>query len=239
MPLAAIVGAARTVLKRTNRLTLMAIAALYREAQSSFVELARSLSEEQWEAPSPCTPGWAARDLLSHAAGVAIDIVEGNVEGAATPPWTAAQVQRWRDVAVDELIDRWNQALDQTAEAIEFIGEARPIVDCHTHEHDLRCAIGSSGNRDSELVDWIADRFVAIPAGRAIDLDFVGGVQRRVEGPGGAIGLSGVTAFELARSRLGRRSSDQVRAYAWSEPVPDEVLDGWFLFGPSEVPIIE
>jgi len=217
----------------------MTIASRYREAQSSFVDLARSLSEDQWSAPSPCTPEWTARDLLSHAAGVAIDIIEGNVDGAASDPWTAAQVERWRNSTVDEVIARWDEAVDQTAEALEFIGEARPVVDCHTHEHDLRTAIGLPGSSDSELIDWIADRFVAVPAGRAIDIEFADGTHRRIDGPGDPIGLSGLTAFELFRSRLGRRSPDQVRAYGWSEPIPDDVLDAWFVFGPAESPIVE
>lgn len=217
----------------------MEIARLYRDAQSSFVDLARSLSEEQWLAPSPCTPGWTARDLLSHAAGVAVDIVEGNIEGAAGDPWTAAQVQRWREASVDDVIARWDEVVDQTAEAIEFVGEARPIVDCHTHEHDLRTAVGVGGSRESDLVGWIADRFVEIPAGQAIDVEFADGTRRRIDGPSEPIGLSGLTAFELARSRLGRRSPEQVRAYEWGTPVPDSVLDAWFIFGPSGSPIVE
>ena len=223
----------------------MGIASLYREAQSSFVSLARSLTEEQWAAPSPCTPGWTARDLLSHAAGVAIDVMDGNVEGAATPPWTAAQVERWRSEPVEALIERWDGLAADAAEALEAFGEARAIVDCHTHEHDLRCAVGEPGTRASPLVGWIAERFVGISVGPPLDLEYLDGSVRRIDGsgsgsgPDAALRLSGLTEFELFRSRLGRRSADQVRAYDWSRPVPDDVLDGWFLFGPSETPIEE
>ena len=53
------------------------------------------------------------------------------------------------------------------------------------------------------------------------------------------ISVRGLDAFELFRSRLGRRSADQVRAYDWSETPSGEVLDAWFLFGPSETDIAE
>ena len=119
----------------------MEIARLYRLAQTSFADLARTIAPDEWARPSPCTPAWSVRDVLSHAAGVTLDIVEGNVEGAATDPWTAAQVERWRDAPVDELLGRWDAAIDQAAAAIEMIGEGRPVFDCHTHEHDVRTAL--------------------------------------------------------------------------------------------------
>jgi len=45
----------------------------------------------------------------------------------------------------------------------------------------------------------------------------------------------------LFRSRLGRRSRGQARAYDWSGTDADTeaVIDGWFGFGPSLVPIVE
>ena len=50
------------------------ISRLYLAAQRSFVELARTLSPDQWATPVPCTPGWCVRDVLSHVAGVTDDV---------------------------------------------------------------------------------------------------------------------------------------------------------------------
>ena len=53
--------------------------------------------------------------------------------------------------------------------------------------------------------------------------------------------LRGVSVFELFRSRLGRRSREQVRDYDWtgSDADIDAVLERWFNFGPSPLPIEE
>jgi hypothetical protein len=58
-------------------------------------------------------------------------------------------------------------------------------------------------------------------------------------GDGESRSLSGVTRFEVVRSRLGRRSRSQVLDYDWSEPPTDELLTAWFMFGPSEIDIVE
>jgi len=56
-----------------------------------------------------------------------------------------------------------------------------------------------------------------------------------------AVNLRGVSRFELFRSRLGRRSRPQVRAYDWAGADDDieTVLGDWFSFGPSPLPIVE
>ena len=45
----------------------------------------------------------------------------------------------------------------------------------------------------------------------------------------------------MFRSRLGRRSLDQVRALDWAgdEEAVDAVMAAWFTFGPNEIAIVE
>lgn len=217
----------------------MEIARLYRDAQRSFVELVRTFDDDDWATAVPCCPGWTVRDVLSHAAGVTLDIAEGNIEGASTDPWTAAQVARWRDTPLDELLARWGDAIDPVADAIEAFGEARPPLDCHSHEHDVRHALGRPGNRDSELMRAIAALFGARPIGRPVEVTFEDGTATGIPGEGGTVALTGVSSFEMNRSRLGRRTPDQVRGWAWGEPLTDGELGGWFIFGPAEAPIEE
>ena len=217
----------------------MEIARLYRDVQRSFVDLVADLDEEQWTSPSPCTPSWTVRDVLSHVAGVSIDIVEGNVEGAATDPWTAVQVERWKNTSVDEMIERWNAAIGPAADGVQAVGQPLPIFDCHSHEHDVRTAIGRPGNRDSEAMQVIIDGLLHGEFGRPLTIECTDRPAIHNDGEGEALRLSGVTGFEAARSRLGRRSRDQVAAWNWSEPVGDDLLAAWFRFGPNPVDIVE
>ncbi len=215
----------------------MQIARRYLVAQRSFVDLVEGLTDDEWATPVPCTPGWTVHDVLSHLAGVTIDVAEGNVEGAATEPWTAVQVDRWRTTPRSDLIATWNEQIGPVAEAIEAFGEFRPPIDCHTHEHDVRHALGRPGNRDSELIAWMAELFGAF--GRPVVVSLADGASMMIDGVGDQIALSGVTTFELVRSRLGRRSSAQVLSWNWSEPPTQTELDEWFMFGPSPLPIHE
>ena len=47
--------------------------------------------------------------MLSHVAGIPDDVFAGRIDGVATDPWTAAQVERNRSLAVDDLLARWDE----------------------------------------------------------------------------------------------------------------------------------
>jgi len=219
------------------------IAERYVVAVESFVGFARSLTADEWAMPSPCTPGWTARDVLSHVAGIPDDGLAGRTEGAATPPWTASQVERNRDHSVDFLLDRWLDQYELFAAVIDEMGEERPPIDCHTHEHDVRCAIDRPGHRDSSIVASAAPRAVALLADVPIAFTVVldDGTKLESGGAGPTVAVSGLTSFEMFRSRLGRRSRAQVEAYDWAGE-PDAIgtaIDAWFIFGPSSTDIDE
>lgn len=220
------------------------IAELYRLAHTSFAKFAVTMSDDDWRAPVPCTPEWTARDVLSHVSGIPDDAFAGRMDGAPGEAWTAAQVERNRHARVDELLERWSEQASGFADVIESMNETRPPFDLHSHEHDLRQALGRPGERSSVIIET---------AGFA--LASVGGVDVRLNveltdgrtvvsgdpGSTSAVSLRGVTVFELFRSRLGRRSREQVRNYDWtgSDADIDAVLGRWFSFGPSPLPIDE
>ncbi len=216
----------------------------YTEAVESFVEFARTLTDEEWATPVPCTPLWTARDVLSHVSGLPDDGLAGRVDGAATEPWTQSQVERNADLGVDELLDRMLSQYELFGDAIDAMGEGRPPFDCHSHEHDIRQAIGRPGNRESAIIDDASKTLLVnladLPVGLTITYD--DGSEHVVgatDAPSAAT-LS-ISKFDMFRSRLGRRTPDQVRAFGWGgdEVAIDTVVAGWFGFGPSEIIIDE
>jgi len=223
---------------------LLPVASLYADATLSFIEFARTLTDDEWATECPCTPGWTARDVLSHVSGVPDDGLAGRLDGAATDPWTASQVERNAGFGVDELLDRWLGQYELFGAAIEPMGEIRPPFDCHSHEHDIRQAIGRPGNRDSRIVQVGAERMLSwlaeIPVAITVDLGTAGVVATGQQGSAERVGLS-IGEFEIFRSRLGRRSRDQVRSFDWSgtPAAIDTVVANWFTFGPSDLAILE
>jgi uncharacterized protein (TIGR03083 family) len=213
-------------------------AALYLQAQQSFAATFRSLSADERALEVPSCPGWTVRDVLSHVAGVTDDLVHGRTDGVATDRWTAAQVARWRDVDAEELLAQWDAQTPAFAQAIEAIGERRPPIDCHAHEHDVRGAVKRPGNRDSAIVEQTAERMVrGVATSRPLRVELTDGRVWRGGGPtGDPLVLRGVTPYELFRSLLGRRSLAQVAAYDWSDD-PSDALARWFWFGPSATDI--
>lgn len=220
------------------------ISVRYREAVASFAVLARSLNEDEWATPVPCTPGWTVRDVLSHVAGVSDDVLGGRVEGAATEPWTASQVARFARFDVEDLLVQWEAQVDDLGAAIESVGEQRPPFDCHSHEHDVRHAIGRPANRTSAIiadaVPGLLARLADVPV--AIEVDLGEGTVVSTGQPDAEPRLDLATSrFEVFRSILGRRTPDQMRDLDWSGDLDalDQIAPAWFLFGPSEIDIVE
>jgi uncharacterized protein (TIGR03083 family) len=219
------------------------ISGLYIAAKKSFVELANTLSDDEWATATKCTPGWTVRDVLSHVSGIPDDGLAGRMQGAPGEAWTASQIERNRGYSVAELLERWEaQALD-FATVIELMEEVRPPFDCHSHEHDVRHAIARPGNRDTVIIEAGLARLAEFDVPFDVTVELQDGRSLQSRGTDRAaingVALRDVTPFELFRSRLGRRSREQVRGLNWagSNADIDLVVDGWFLFGPAESPI--
>ena len=89
------------------------------------------------------------------------------------------------------------------------------------------------------MLEWLCGGLGSRSVGRPVTVSFLDGSTMDLPGEGEPLALTGITQFEFVRSRIGRRSREQVAGYQWSEPASDEVLTSWFAFGPSELPIVE
>jgi|GEM_PF-367093 len=225
----------------------MPTSVLYVAAVDSFLAFARTLTDEQWSTPVPCLPGWDVRDVLSHVAGIPDDAFAGRMEGAPGEAWTASQVERNRDLATAALLDRWAEQYVAFGDVLDGIGEHRPPFDCHAHEHDIRQALDLAGNRDSLVVEAAAVQLArGFEPPTPVTIQFVDGRSfttgnTEPANVDGAVSVRGISAFEIFRSRLGRRSRSQVEAYDWSgdDAAVSEVIDAWFQFGPADGPVLE
>ena len=87
-----------------SRLMTIDLGSIYR---ASRLRVAGLVDDGVSDRAVPATPAWNAHDVVAHLAGVMNDILSGNMEGAATPPWTAVQVERGRDKSVAQVVDEW------------------------------------------------------------------------------------------------------------------------------------
>src|SRR5262245_37056960 len=139
----------------------------YEALRVRVTELVRDTEPELLEGPAPATPEWRVRDVLAHMAGVADDVVNGRLDGIASDAWTAAQVDKRRDLSIDDLLadwEQWSPGFEQMLAAgpMEMTGQA--LYDAVTHEHDIRHAIGRAGARDSDAIDYGWEWLVAVRA---------------------------------------------------------------------------
>jgi uncharacterized protein (TIGR03083 family) len=201
----------------------------YRAARERIGELARSLSHVELDRTVPGTPEWSAKDLIAHVAGIAADIVGGNVADAGAPEWTAAHIDAARGQPLENLLAKWQTSSVQVEPLLDSIhptAAALTLGDLIVHEHDLRGAFGNRDARDTEGV-WIAlaayvRRFgkrikdAGLPTVRVIagDKEWNAGLETP------EIDLRD-DPFELFRALTGRRTKDEIRKLGWAgDPEP-------------------
>jgi uncharacterized protein (TIGR03083 family) len=217
------------------------IGSVYAAGRARVAELVTSLDPAQEKAPVPACPAWCVHDVLAHLTGVCADVLAGNIEGVATDPWTADQVERRRDVPLDEIVKEWSETAPQVeAMAEHFPGRAAEqwVYDLTTHEHDIRGALSQPGARDSDALA-VGLEFV-VTMGMASSIAARGLPPLRVNAGDREWVIGGDDAghpneleaepFELFRAMGGRRSASQIRSYRWNcEP---DVYVAAFTYGP-------
>lgn len=234
------------------------IAEAYTAGRQRIAELVVDLDEGTAKAPVPTCPEWSVADVVAHLAGVCADVLAGNIEGVATDPWTAAQVEARRGRSIKELVDEWSEV----APPVEAIAEHFPgrvgtqwVLDLTSHEHDIRNALRQPGARDSDTVAMALEFMVgglatSVAAHGFPPLEVRADATSWVVGGEGETDLDAVllgaeppiggnrtpaatveaSGFELFRALTGRRSVDQVRNFGWTGDA-ERYLPA-FTFGP-------
>jgi uncharacterized protein (TIGR03083 family) len=218
----------------TDRLHEIDQGAMYRAARLRLSELIRGIDADTEARQVPATPLWTVHDLVAHVVGVAADGTSGNMAGAPGEAWTAAQVARGKGVPIADLLADWERTgplmeafLSSSAGAMA--GAA--VLDVHTHEADLRHALGLPMQVPDDFLQWGATRMSD-------------GFAEAVAGSGLPPVTVDASTLEWFRGRFGRRTEAEVRAYGWFGPGGERVdpgpyLDQWFVFGRATAPLGE
>jgi uncharacterized protein (TIGR03083 family) len=210
----------------------------YRDCRDRIIEVVSGCSSAQWEQGVPHCPSWTVRQTLAHLAGVADDAINGNMEGVASEPWTAAQVSKRALVSGPNIIEEWQFSgpfIDARATDVGLT-LAQLLFDTVAHEHDLRYTLGSPGGRSSDgMLVALAFANRVLPP-RLSDAGI--NLQVLIDDPRGSSALvhamptiaSGATLrpltlrttlFDLIRMSGSRRSLAQIHAMDWSDdPTP-------------------
>jgi uncharacterized protein (TIGR03083 family) len=156
---------------------LRMLGATYEETRQRVIDLVRDCVAQNSaaaQASVPACAGWRVRDVIAHLSGLATDIESGNLDGAATDEWTAAQVDARRDLSIDEVLRESDDVGPKLASFLDdFPGRygAQVVADVAVHEQDIRGALRRPGARDSAAIDhclhFLLSTFIG-PAARAL-----------------------------------------------------------------------
>ena len=184
----------------------------------------------------------------SHLSGICADIVTGNLDGVATDPWTAAQVEARRAWPVEQLLAEWDE-MERASRRRSARSPTSPTGGRSWSTRSptsttsaARSAVPAARETDAIVdatdaaVDAIGRRLATGDLG-VLECTFADGSTRTV-GAGPAVTGLRITRFEFLRAATGRRSESQMASFDWEGDAHPE----WLLFeifAPRATPLIE
>ncbi len=213
----------------------MDFAEMVRTGRTGMIELGRSLSADEAAMRVPGCPGWTIKDVYAHQAGVVADAIAGRLEGVATDPWTARQVDERAERSLAEVLDEWEAGAPTFEEFMANGGPPQVIIDQWTHEQDVRAALGRPGNRDDARAKYCVSALAEMIASNWKRDPFLieGESGTWTFGEGAPVATLHASDYDLARLFVGRRSRQQVLALNWDGD-PSGVVDGLVVFSYAE-----
>jgi hypothetical protein len=207
---------------------------------------AETLEPRDGARPVPALPAWTVKDAYAHLAGVCADVLEGHLDGAGTPPWTARHVAARAGDDLPAVVAEWaarGPALDAWFDTNDDAATRRFVFDVWSHEQDIRGATDRRGERDDARV-----RSLVASALDGFDHRFrqegISGLRvvtpsvERVLGGGDVIASLRTDEYEAMRMLFGRRSRAQIEAAAWDGD-PEPFIDHLHLFDLPERALID
>lgn len=133
----------------------MDVFAAYEATRDRICTVALAAGDGALTARVPSCPEWDAHDLVAHCAGIPTALAAGDMPSGDLQAWLDGLVATRRGVPVPELVDQWRACGEAIRPIVEGSG-GMLVVDVLTHEHDLRGALGTPGDRDTaELRDGL------------------------------------------------------------------------------------
>lgn len=242
------------------------LAAAYADTRMSMTSLASGLDESAQRRTVPACPDWSVRDLVAHVTSIAAALATGTFPPDLNPAlfWDEATsvlreefvgegLAARRGRSLQEILDEWEVAAKDLEAMIR--GErawppgAPPLpewivtTDLAVHHHDLRGALDRPGDRDSlatglSLRSYVEGMRFRAAVEKAPPFKIVAGSREWVIGDGEPVATVDADPFELARAASGRRSPDQIRAYAWQGD-PEPFIGFFYPYGLRTEPLAE
>lgn len=122
----------------------------YRRSRQRIADLAVAIDSARASQRVAACPEWTVVQLLAHVVGLATEISRGNMPGVDSQAWVDAIVADRSSASVGDLMEEWAESAPVfEAAATDNARLAVPLsYDLVVHEHDLRHALGTPGERD-------------------------------------------------------------------------------------------
>ena len=216
----------------------------YTAPRDEFIELIRSLGDDQLATRVPMCPSWTVLDVARHVCGLNAELVAGVSGRLGSDEATARQVADRAGASASDVCDEWlgyGPAMEAICTA-EPLWATRLSADLVVHLHDVRHALGLPIERDDDATIAAAHQYVDVFQQRVGEISKIGVTVELTDGfrrpadpalPDSSVVLR-TTPYDFLRSYTGRRSRSQVEALDWSGD-PSSVLDeAWSPYGPFQ-----